>query len=49
MEYIVPFLRNIRGAENSVNAYYFSYSGLEKGLFFFSTRDDEKAESSFTF
>jgi hypothetical protein len=38
MEYMIPFLRNIKWVENSTSSYYHAYSWLERGLYFFSTR-----------
>lgn len=37
LEYMIPFTRNIRGVENSTNAYYLAYAWLEKGLYYVTT------------
>jgi hypothetical protein len=48
IEYMIPFLKNVRWAQNSVWAYYNSYSWLEKWLYFISTRGGETEETSIT-
>ncbi|MDD5769527.1 MAG: hypothetical protein PHE25_01035 [Candidatus Gracilibacteria bacterium] len=34
LSYIIPFSQNTKGIENSSNAYYLSYGGIEKALYF---------------
>ncbi len=41
LEFIYPFSKNIKGVENSVNAYYRANEGVERALYFFKTRKDE--------
>ncbi len=40
LEFIYPFSKNIKGVENSVNAYYRANEGVERALYFFKTRKD---------
>ncbi|MFK7780155.1 MAG: hypothetical protein QM490_03320 [Candidatus Gracilibacteria bacterium] len=40
LEYIIPFSREIRGVENSSNAYYQANSGIEEGLYDVYLRND---------
>lgn len=41
LEYIMPYAKNIKGIENSTNAFYQAESSVEEGLYFFKTRTPE--------
>lgn len=38
LSYIIPFSKNVKGIENSSNAYYTSYAGIEQALYFVKNR-----------
>ncbi|MDQ7009150.1 MAG: hypothetical protein Q9M94_02570 [Candidatus Gracilibacteria bacterium] len=38
IEYMIPYSKNVKGIENSSNAFYQAENSIEEGLYFFSTR-----------